>query len=483
MNFLVVQRILGLLLMLFSLTMLPPIAVALHFDDGNWRPFFYGFVALLTLGALAWLPVRKRVRELRLRDGFLVVALFWVVLGAAGSVPLLLSPELNMSLTDAVFEAVSGFTTTGAIIFASVDSLPPSVLYYRSQIEWLGGIGIVVLAVALLPMLGVGGMQLLRAETPGPVKDSKLTPRITETAKALWIIYLAITVACGLAYWAAGMTPFDALAHAFTTVSTGGISTHTASIAFYDNAVIEIIAVVFMFIGGVNFSLHFLAWRHRRLISYFRDPEFGAFVRILLVSIALYTVVLWFTRYSHEPAHAFRLALFQAVSMQTTSGFVTDDFTHWPGALPVILILSAFIGGCAGSTSGGMKIVRWLLILKQGQREVNQLVHPSAELPVKLGRKPMDMRVIDAVWGFFAVYVIAFGILMIALLATGEDQVTAFSAIAACMTNTGTGLGTVAVNFTTLTELGKWICTLAMLLGRLEIFPLLVLISPTFWRR
>ncbi|MFL6577805.1 MAG: TrkH family potassium uptake protein [Povalibacter sp.] len=483
MNFLVVQRILGLLLMLFSLTMLPPMVVSLQFADGNWEPFFYSFVSLLAVGALAWLPVRKRVRELRLRDGFLVVALFWVVLGAAGSVPLLLSAELNMSLTDAVFEAVSGFTTTGAIIFSSVDALPPSVLYYRCQIEWLGGIGIVVLAVALLPMLGVGGMQLLRAETPGPVKDSKLTPRITETAKALWIIYLTITAACGLAYWGAGMTPFDAVAHAFTTVSTGGISTHNASIAYYNNAVIEMIAVVFMFIGGVNFSLHFLAWRHRKLISYFRDPEFGAFVRILIVSIALYTVVLWATRFSQEPGEAFRLALFQAVSMQTTSGFVTDDFTHWPGALPVILILSAFIGGCAGSTSGGMKIVRWLLIIKQGQREVNQLVHPSAELPVKLGHKPMDMRVIDAVWGFFAVYVIAFGILMIALLATGEDQVTAFSAIAACMTNTGTGLGKVAANFTTLTEPGKWICVLAMLLGRLEIFPLLVLISPTFWRR
>ncbi|HMN44710.1 MAG TPA: TrkH family potassium uptake protein [Povalibacter sp.] len=483
MNFLVVQRILGLLLMLFSLTMLPPIGVSLHFNDGNWQPFFDAFVALLVVGFIAWWPVRRKVRELRLRDGFLVVALFWVVLGIAGSVPLYLSAELGLTLTDAVFEAMSGFTTTGAIIFPSLDNLPESVLYYRSQVEWLGGIGIVVLAVALLPMLGVGGMQLLRAETPGPVKDSKLTPRITETAKALWIIYLGITVACALAYWAAGMRPFDAVAHAFTTVSTGGNSTHDASIAYFDNAVIEGICVIFMFIGGINFSLHFLAWRHRRLSDYFRDPEFGAFIRILGVSIALYTLVLWITRFAHEPGEAFRLALFHAVSMQTTSGFVTDDFTHWPGALPVIIVLSAFIGGCAGSTSGGMKIVRWLLILKQGQREVNQLVHPSAELPVKLGRKPMDMRVIDAVWGFFAVYVIAFGILMIALLATGEDQVTAFSAIAACMTNTGTGLGEVARNFTSLTDGGKWICVLAMLLGRLEVFPLLVLISPTFWRR
>lgn len=483
MNLSAVQRILGLLLMLFSLTMLPPIGVALHFNDGNWEPFFDAFLALLAIGAVAWWPVRKTVRELRLRDGFLVVALFWVVLGLAGAVPLLLSAELNMSATDAIFEAVSGFTTTGAIIFPSIETLPKSVLYYRSQIEWLGGIGIVVLAVALLPMLGVGGMQLLRAETPGPVKDSKLTPRITETAKALWIIYVAITVACASAYWAAGMTPFDAIAHSFTTVSTGGNSTHDASLAYFDNAVIEMIAVVFMFIGGVNFSLHFLAWRHRRVSSYFRDPEFKAYTRILLISIVLYTVVLWVTRFIHEPGEALRLALFQAVSMQTSSGFVTDNFSLWPGALPVILILSAFIGGCAGSTSGGMKVVRWLLIWKQGQREVTQLVHPSAELPVKLGHKPIDIRVIDAVWGFFAVYVIAFAFLMVLLLATGEDQVTAFSAIAACMTNTGTGLGEVASNFTQLTVPGRWICILAMLLGRLEVFPLLVLISPTFWRR
>jgi len=483
MNLPVVQRIFGLLLMLFSLTMLPPMAVGLYFKDGNWQPFLDAFVALAVLGAMVWWPVRKQQRELRLRDGFLVVALFWIVLGVAGAIPLLLSKRLDMTFTDAIFEAVSGFTTTGAVIFPHLESLPISVLYYRSQIEWLGGIGIVVLAVALLPMLGVGGMQLLRAETPGPVKDSKLTPRITETAKALWIIYLAITAACALAYFAAGMSAFDAITHSFSTVSTGGNSTRDESLAYFEDPIIELVAVLFMFIGAVNFSLHFLAWRHRRLSSYFRDPEFRAYVRILIVTILLYTLALWLRRYVHEPGDALRLALFHAVSMQTTSGFVTDDFSHWPGALPVLLILSAFIGGCAGSTSGGMKMVRWLLLWKQGQREVAQLVHPNAELPVKLGAKPIDTRVVDAVWGFFAVYVVAFGVLMVSLIATGEDQVTAFSAIAACMTNVGTGLGEVATNFTSLTSAGKWICVLAMLLGRLEVFPLLVLVSRTFWRK
>lgn len=483
MNFLTVQRILGLLLMLFSLTMLPPMAVGLYYKDGNWQPFLQAFIALAVLGALVWWPVRKQERELRLRDGFLVVALFWIVLGIAGAAPLLLSSRLGMSVTDAVFEAVSGFTTTGAIIFPRLEALPISVLYYRSQIEWLGGIGIVVLAVALLPMLGVGGMQLLRAETPGPVKDAKLTPRITETAKALWIIYVAVTIACAIAYRLAGMSTFDAIAHAFTTVSTGGNSTRDASLAYYNSAAVELVAVIFMFIGAVNFSLHFLAWRYRQLSSYFRDPEFRAYLTILCVAIVGYTVVLWLTRYTHEPGDALRLALFHAVSMHTTSGFVTDDFTHWPGALPVILMLAAFIGGCAGSTSGGMKVVRWLLLWKQGQREVAQLVHPSAELPVKLGAKAIDKRVIDAVWGFFAVYVMAFGVLMVALIATGEDQVTAFSAITACMTNAGTGLAEVASSFTTLSATGKWICILAMLLGRLEVFPLLVLVSRTFWRK
>jgi trk system potassium uptake protein len=340
-----------------------------------------------------------------------------------------------------------------------------------------------VLAVALLPMLGVGGMQLMRAETPGPIKDSKLTPRITGTAKELCRIYIAFTIACAVAYKLAGMTTFDAIAHSLSTVSTGGNATHDGNFGYFDNEVIEAIAVFFMFLGSVNFSLHFLAWRHKRLSGYFRDPEFRAYCWVLALAIAVYFAVLWLSRPDIDVGGALRRSLFHAVSMQSTTAFFTDDFTHWPGALPVILMLSTFVGGCAGSTSGGMKVVRWLLLWKQGQREVVQLVHPSAEVPVKLGAKPIDPRVVDAVWGFFGVYIVAFGALMVLLIATGEDQVTAFSAIAACMNNAGTGLGKVAANFATLSDPGKWICLVAMLLGRLEVFPLLVLISPTFWRR
>ncbi|MEY4932929.1 MAG: hypothetical protein RLZZ403_1249 [Pseudomonadota bacterium] len=483
MNLAVVQRILGLLLMIFSVTMLPPVAVSLYYQDGNWDPFLDSFVALLAVGAVIWWPVRRQRRDLRLRDGFLVVALFWVVLGLAGAAPLVLSDQPEMSLTDAVFEAVSGFTTTGATALVGLDHLPQSVLYYRQQIQWFGGIGMVVLAVALLPMLGVGGMQLLKAETPGPVKDAKLTPRITETAKALWMIYLAITVACALAFWAAGMSMFDAIGHSFATVSTGGYSTHDASLGYFNSGTIEMIAVFFMFLGGINFSLHFVAWRHRRVTDYLRDPEWRVFSGILLTSTLLCAVTLWLSGVKAEPIQALRVSLVQAVSVQTSTGFVTDDFSVWPGALPLILVLTMFIGGCAGSTAGGMKVVRWLMIWKQGSREVFKLVHPSAEMPVKLGNKALEWRVIDGIWGFFAVYVVSFGVLMVLLMATGEDQVTAFSAIATCMNNVGPGLGDVASNFTSVSNPGKWICILAMLLGRLEVFPLLVLITPTFWRK
>jgi len=482
MNFLVVQRILGLLLILFSLTMLPPIVVSLYYRDGDWQPFFDAFVTLSVLGAVVWWPVRRRIRELRLRDGFLVVALFWVVLSIAGAVPLLLSDRPELSATDAVFEAVSGFTTTGATVIVGLDELPRSILYYRHQIQWLGGIGMVVLAVALLPMLGVGGMQLLRAETPGPVKDAKLTPRITQTAKMLWVIYVALTAACAVAYALAGMPIFDAIGHSLSTLSTGGYSSHDASLSYFANPVIEMIAVVFMLLGGVNFALHFMAWRHRRVSDYFRDPEFRTYILVLGSTTLLCTLVLWLSDVT-SPLDALRRSLFQAVSIQTSTGFLTDDFSVWPGAVPVFLILTTFVGGCAGSTAGGMKVIRWLMMWKQGQREITQLVHPSAELPVKLGSKPIDVRIIEAVWGFFAVYVACFAVLMLVLMSTGVDQVTAFSAIATCMNNTGPGLGAVTANFTALSELGKWISIVAMLLGRLEVFPLLVLISPTFWRR
>jgi len=467
---------------MFSSTMLIPVLVSLLFSDNAWPAFVGSFFIILGSGLAVWWPVRRENRELRLRDGFLVVALFWIVLGMFGASPFLLAEYPQMTFTDAVFESVSGLTTTGATVLSGLETLPKSILFYRQQLQWFGGLGIIVLAVAVLPMLGVGGMQLYRAEAPGPVKDTRLTPRITETAKALWYVYLGITILCGAAYWAAGMSLFDAISHAFSTVAIGGFSTYDASIGHFNSTLIDMIAVLFMFIAAVNFSLHFLAWRHRSLGRYLLDSEFRAYLKILgflCISVLLY---LYLSGHYSTLSETFTKGLFQVVSIGTTTGFTTADFSAWPGALPIILILSSFIGGCAGSTAGGMKVIRWLLMYKQGLTEVQKLVHPSAEIPVKLGSVSVNHRVINAVWGFFAVYAIVFAVLLIVQLASGLDPVSSFAAVAATLNNLGPGLGQVSIGFADVGNVGKWSAVCGMLLGRLEIFTLLVLITPTFWK-
>jgi trk system potassium uptake protein TrkH len=477
-----VQRVLGLLLTMFSSVMLIPVLVSLLYSDNAWPAFVGSFLIICGAGLSLWWPVRREKRELRLRDGFLVVALSWIVLGMFGASPFLVVEYPQMTFTDAVFESISGLTTTGATVLSGLDSLPKSILFYRQQLQWFGGLGVIILAVAVLPMLGVGGMQLYRAETPGPVKDTRLTPRITETAKALWYVYLGITILCGAAYWVAGMSFFDAICHAFSTVAIGGFSTYDASIGHFNSTLIEMIAVIFMFIAGANFSLHFLSWRHRSLGHYLLDAEFRAYLKVigfLSISVLLY---LYLTGHYSTLSETFTKGLFQVVSIGTTTGFTTTDFSVWPGALPIILILSSFIGGCAGSTAGGMKVIRWLLMYKQGLAEVQKLVHPSAELPVKLGSISVNHSVINAVWGFFAVYVVIFGVLLIVQLASGLDPVSSFAAVAATLNNLGPGLGQVSSGFADVESVGKWSAVCGMLLGRLEIFTLLVLITPTFWK-
>ena len=450
MNWTVVQRILGLLLMIFSLTMLPPIAVSLIFEEQSWLPFVEGFGLTFIAGFICWLPVHRSKKELRLRDGFLVVAAFWTVLGTFGAAPLYFDDALSMTVTDAVFESMSGLTTTGATVLTGLDELPRAILYYRQQLQWLGGMGIIVLAVAVLPMLGVGGMQLYRAETPGPVKDTKLTPRITETAKALWYVYLAFTIACAASYMAAGMGWFDALCHAFSTVAIGGFSTHDASIGYFNSPTIDLVCIVFMVLAGVNFSLHFFAWRYVSIRHYGSDPEFRAYLVVLGgLSVLVVAGLIQFQSYE-TVGDAFVNGVFQAVSIATTTGFTTANYALWPAALPVMLIFASFIGGCAGSTAGGIKVMRWLLIYKQGMRELKRLVHPSAEIPVKIGTKAVQPRVVDAVWGFFSVYVVVFSVMLVAMMATGLDQVTAFSAVAATLNNLGPGLGDVSAGFSSL---------------------------------
>ncbi len=482
MHYAIIFRILGTLLMLFSITMLPPIAVSFWYADHAHTPFLAAFAITFLTGAAFWYPVHKKKRDLRTRDGFLITALFWTVLGSFGSLPFILSAQSSLSITDAIFESLSGLTTTGATVITGLDTLPKSILYYRQQLQWFGGIGIIVIAVAILPMLGIGGMQLYRAETPGPVKDSKLTPRITETAKALFLTYSGLTLICAISYWLAGMTWFDAIGHSFSTIAIGGFSTHDASIAYFDSPLITLLCTFFMVVSGANFALHYFTWRSRSIRHYIVDPEFKFYLSLLLGGTLLVCGYLYLNQmYSLE--EALLQGVFQVVSIATTTGFTTAEFASWPTFLPWLLMFMAFTGGCAGSTGGGVKVIRVLLIFKQGLREIKRLIHPNAIIPLKLGKKPVDDRVIEAVWGFFAVYVTAYIIIVLALLATELDFLTAFSAVGACINNLGPGLGDVAVNYQNISDTAKWILCAAMLLGRLEVFTLLVLFTPTFWRR
>jgi len=479
----IILKVFGLLLMVYSISLLPPIMVALYYQDGGLTAFTSVLFGVLLTGLIIWYPVRNHSRELKIRDGFIVVVMFWTVLGLVGALPLFIEKEVPLSLTDAIFESFSGLTTTGATVIIGLDELPHAILWYRQQLQWMGGMGIIVLAVAILPMLGIGGMQLYRAETPGPIKDSKIAPRISETAKALWYIYLGLTITCAISYWLAGMNWFDAVTHSFSTVAIGGFSTHDASIGYFNSINIEIIAIIFMFLSGINFALHFTAFRHLSGYAYFYDPEFKAYTGLLIATALIATSYLYFQSVYPTWEDAIRYGVFQTVSLATTTGYSNADFSVWPGFLPVMLILMSFIGGSAGSTAGGMKVIRFVLLFKQGVREITGLLHPNAIMPVKLSGKSIPEKVMTAVWGFFSVYVFTFAVLMLIIMALGVDQVTAFSAIAGMMNNLGPGLGEVAANYQSMSDPVKWVLTFAMLLGRLEIFTLLVLFTAAFWRK
>lgn len=477
-----VLKILGLLLMIFSATHLTPLLVSLIYKDGNSFPFMLSFSVTLLTGLCMWAPVRNSGQDLRYRDGFLVVVLFWTVLAAFGALPFHFLQSHSLSITDAFFESMSGLTTTGGTIFTNLDSLPESTLYYRQQLQWLGGMGIVVLAIAIMPMLGIGGMQLYRAETPGPMKDSKLAPRIAESAKALWYIYVGLTLLCMLSYWAAGMTLFDAIGHAFSTVAIGGFSTHDLSLGYFDSGAIETIAMIFMLLASANFSLHFLSWRNQSIKPYIQDSEYRFFLAIMTFAALFLVISLVSQSIYDSKLDAFRQGLFHLISIVTTTGYTSSGFAWWPGALPVLLILLSFMGGCAGSTAGGMKVMRIQLMYKQSRKEIVRLVHPNAVLSIKLGGQVINEKIINTVTAFFSMYIFSFAIIGFALSAVGLDWVTAFSAAAACLNNLGPGLGEVANNYASINDTAKWILSFAMLLGRLELFTLLVLFTTTFWR-
>ena len=482
--FLAVAPHLGLIAMTMSAFHLLPIATSLMYGDGAVHAFVASMAVNVATGWIIWMLTRRYRGALAPRDGILMVVLAWAGGAAFATIPFkLLIPGL--SFTDAYFETVSGLTTTGATVLAGLDKLPPSLNLWRALLVWLGGMGLIVLAVAVLPILGVGGRQVMRAETPGPMKDTKLTPRITETAKAPWVVYGAISLACFLAYAAAGMTWFDAVVHMFTTMGLGGFSTHDASFAYWNSPLIEAVAIVFMLLAGINFGTHFLAFRARSVRPYRRDPEARLFVLVIVsswIGVAAYlrltgTYPGWLT--------ALRYAAFNVTSIATTTGYASTDFNAWPIFVPMwMLFLCSFVS-CSGSTGGGVKMIRAQLLAVQVYREFVKLLHPQAVMPLKIRTQVVENKVIFAVLAFMFVYISLVVLLTLVLLGTGLDAITAFSAIIACINNTGPGLSRVgpATTYAALTDLQTWVCTFAMLVGRLELFTLLIVFTPAFWRK
>ena len=477
-----IVRILGLLLMIFSFSMLPPIAINWIYHDGVSSPFLIAFAITFLVGAITWLPVAKYRAELKIRDGFIIVVLFWVVLSLFGALPFILS-KLPISITNAIFESISGLTTTGANVFHNLDKMPHDILFYRQQLHLLGGMGIIVLAIAILPMLGIGGMALYRAETPGPIKDTKLTPRITETAKTLWYIYIGLIALCGISYWLAGMNPFDAICESFSTISTGGFSPHDASLSFYHSYNIDLICTLFMFLGAVNFGLHFAAVRYRSLKTYWHDAEFRVYISVLIAAIiVVVSTLICYHTYPSIKDDIVR-GITNTTSLAATAGYSDGNFGAWPTFVPFLIMLLALIGGSTGSTAGGLKMMRLALLAKQAKYELFKLLHPKAIFSIKLGERPLPEQIVQAVGGFVGIYLAVYILLLMLTLATGTDITTAYGALSACITNAGAGIGKVSENFDALNIGSKWLMIIAMIAGRLEFLTILVLFTPSFWRK
>ena len=477
MNLKAISNLFGILLMLFSLSFIVPISISLLYSDSSLNTFLITFLLVLSVGFVFWFTSKNHKQELSSNDGFIIITLFWLVLAIAGSLPFYLS---GMSVVDSFFESMSGITTTGATVITNIDGLDKSLLMYRQLLQWMGGMGLIVLAIAVMPILGIGGGQIYKTEIPGAMSDQKLTPRITETAKALWTIYFGLTVLCALMYWIAGMNGFDAIAHSLSTVSIGGFSTHDDSIGFFNNFGIELVCIIFMIISASSFALHYGTIFRGRALRYFYDPEFRFFISIILLVFAASSLILFFNPGSSESQ---RSVLFQAVSIVSTTGFTTTDYSLWPSVIGFLLLIGAFIGGCSGSVGGGIKSWRILIMLNHAHKQLIKIIHPRAVVSVKIGSKVVDSSVAESVWGFFSIYVISFMLLLFALLATGLDFTSAFSAIGACLNNLGPGLGEVSANYSSVTSAGKGILAFGMILGRLEIFTVLVLFMPMFWRR
>jgi len=484
-RYLAVLRVFSLILIMFAGTMTVPVVVAWIYKDGAQYAYDEGIAITLFTGALIWLFTHNQRRELHIKDGFLLVVMTWTLLPAFAAIPLMSYFWPNLSFTDAYFETVSGLTTTGATVLSGLDNLPFSINLWRGELVWLGGMGLIVLATAILPLLGVGGRQMFKAEAPGPMKDTKLTPRMAETAKGLWAVYFAISIACFFALRWAGMTWGDAVIHTGSIMGLGGFSSHDASFGFWDSPKIELVTMIFMTIAGMNFATHFLVWRQRSAAPYKFDPEARWYLVVMWGSVLGVAWYLWYLDAYADFLTALRYAAFNVVSIATTTGFANTDYNLWPLFAPLwMLFLSSFVT-CSGSTGGGIKMVRAMVLYKQTFREVIRSMHPAAVQPIKLGGETLQNNIVFAVLAFGFMYMVLIVSFTLLMAYSGLDIVTSFSAVVACINNTGPGLNQVgpATTFAVLDDFQTWICTSAMLLGRLEIFTLLVVLSPAFWRK
>jgi trk system potassium uptake protein TrkH len=478
----IVAKTIGLLLMVFSFAQVPPLIIDLIYAEGEYISFVYSFALTVLGGLVLWWPFKDIKKDFRLREGVLIVVCFWIVLSLFGTLPFLITDSISdLSFSEAFFESMSGLTTTGATVLSQLDELPKSILFYRQQLQWLGGMGIIVLAVAVLPLLGVGGMELYHAESSGIAKD-RLTPKLRNTAIALWKIYLSLTVLCALGYFLSGMSIFDAISHSFSTVAIGGFSTHDGSIGYFNSAAIETIAMFFMFLAGINFSLHFVAWNNRSLLDYIKDSEFKTYSMVLICSSIIVIIALSLNGQYESANETLRHSLFQTISIATTTGFTSQNYSSWPAAIPVFLIMMSFIGACVGSTGGGIKVVRILVMFRLGMKEIRKFIRPNAQVSVKLNKSSINEKALVSVLGFFSLYAISFFLILMLLMFAGLDQVTAYSATAATMNNLGPGLGDVAQNYGSVGEAAKWILSFSMLIGRLEVLTIIAIFHRAFWR-
>ena len=473
-----ILNLFSVLVLFFSFSYIFPIVVSIIFDDGALHIFVKTLIAISLIGIIGLAATRNINNELSQKDGFVIIVMFWVVLSVAGSIPFYLS---GMSIIDSFFESMSGITTTGATVISNIDTLPESVLFYRQMLQWMGGMGLIVLAIAVMPLLGIGGGQIYKTEIPGAMGEQRLTPRIKETAQALWSIYLGLTILCALLYYLGGMSAFDAISHAMSTVAIGGFSTHDESIGYFNSSTIEIICIIFMLLSAFSFTLHYFAIYKRKPLKYFYDPEFRFFFSILLLVLAVSLFINSFTDYENSPN--FKEIVFHSVSMITTTGFSTSDTSDWPLSVSFLLLVGAFVGACSGSVGGGVKSWRVMIMLNHAYSNIMKMIHPNSVISLKIGSRSVDDEVATSVWGFFSIYVISFMILLLAVLTSGLDLESAFSAVGACLNNLGPGLGAVSENYSNISSFTKSILAFAMLLGRLEIFTLLVILTPMFWAK